>query len=58
MRQYHVYFVDPTGQSSVRPEALDCVDDAEAKSKARALIDGKDVELWEGARLVELFPHK
>ena len=58
MPQYRVYFVGRTGQSSVRPEALDCVDDAEAKTKARQLIDGDDVELWEGARLVELFPHK
>ena len=58
MPQYRVYFVDRTGKSSVRLEALDCVDDEQAKKEARQLIDGNDLELWDGPRLVELFPHK
>ena len=30
----------------------DCADDAEATAKAKRLVDGHDVELWSGNRLV------
>jgi hypothetical protein len=33
-------------------EPLVCVDDAEATKKAQRLIDGHDVELWSGDRMV------
>jgi hypothetical protein len=33
-------------------KALNCADDAEAIAKAKPLVDGHDVELWSGERLV------
>jgi hypothetical protein len=33
-------------------EPLICADDAEAIAKAKRLVDGHDIELWSGARLV------
>lgn len=56
MSRYFVQFVNLFGQTSVWPEALDCSDDAEAVTRARALVGAQDVKLWEGRRLVELIP--
>jgi hypothetical protein len=58
MSRYNIHFVSRNGQTSVQPEFLNCVDDAQAKEKARLLVDIYDVELWEGGRLVDMFPHK
>jgi len=33
-------------------KALNCADDAEAIATAKPLVDGHDVELWSGDRLV------
>jgi hypothetical protein len=56
MSRYFVQFVNLFGQTSVWPEPLDCSDDAQAVTRARALVGAQDVELWEGRRLVEVFP--
>lgn len=58
MSRYFVQFVNLFGQTSVWPEALDCSDDAHAVERARALVGSEDVELWEGRRLVAVFPRK
>jgi hypothetical protein len=58
MSRYFIRFVNLAGQTSVWPESLDCVDDAQAVTRARALVGCEDVELWEGHRLVEMFPRK
>jgi hypothetical protein len=34
-----------------------CPDDETAKEHARQLIDGHDVELWQGDRKIEAFKH-
>jgi hypothetical protein len=39
-------------------DSLDCADDAEAIEKTKRLVDGHDVELWSGPRLVILQSHK
>jgi hypothetical protein len=36
----------------IRFEPLRCANDAEAIEKAERLLDGHDVELWSGERLV------
>ena len=54
MPEYRVYVVGLDGhfRSSV---ALECADDAEAKDKARQLMDGYDLELWQRDRKIAMF---
>jgi hypothetical protein len=51
MPDYRAYIIGIDGHF-VDFEPLVCTDDAEATEKAKRLVDGHDVELWEGARLV------
>jgi hypothetical protein len=37
---------------------LECIGDAETMKEAEQLVDGHDVELWQGARKVAAFQHK
>ncbi len=39
-------------------EPMICSDDSEAISKARRMVDGHDIELWNGDRLVIRLEHK
>jgi hypothetical protein len=39
-------------------EPLVCRDDGEALAKDKRLVDGHDVELWSGARLVIRISHE
>jgi hypothetical protein len=55
--EYRVFTVGRDGHfNSVEP--LTCADDAEAIEQAKRLVDGHDVELWTGARLVIRLRHK
>jgi hypothetical protein len=58
MSVYRVYFVDADGHIYQPPEIIKCANDQEATEKARQFIDGKDIQIWEKARLVARFPHK
>jgi hypothetical protein len=51
MAEYRAYFVGIDGHF-VGYEPLVCVDDGEAIIKAKRLVDGHDVELWSGERMV------
>jgi hypothetical protein len=51
MTEYRAYAVGIDGHI-VSFEALVCADDVEAIDKAKRLIDGYDIELWSGDRLV------
>jgi hypothetical protein len=51
MVDYRVYRVGSDGHF-VGYEPLICRDDAEAIEKAKRLVDGHDIELWSGPRLV------
>ena len=57
MPEYRVYIIGSDGhfQSAV---PLDCADDFEAKEKAKRLVDGHDVELWQRVRKIARFDHK
>ncbi len=56
MPEYRAYIVGLDGHF-VDFEPLVCTDDAEATQKATRLVDGHDVELWEGGRLVVVLQH-
>jgi len=56
MPEYRAYMI---GQDGYFYESvpLDCADDAEAKEKAKQLVDGHDIELWERDCKVAAFNH-
>lgn len=56
MPEYRAYIVGSDGHF-VDFEPLVCTDDAEATEKAKRLVNGHDVELWEGGRLVVVLQH-
>jgi hypothetical protein len=51
MGEYRAYTVGVDGHF-IRFGPLVCRDDADAIEKAKRLMDGHDVELWSGERLV------
>jgi hypothetical protein len=57
MPQYHAYIIRSDGefQNSV---PLECPDDAVACKKAKQLVDGHHVELWQLTRKIATFDHK
>ncbi|BAL07322.1 MULTISPECIES: hypothetical protein [Bradyrhizobium] len=54
MADYRAYILSPDGHVQFRVD-LDCPDEAQARAKAKLLVDGFDVELWELDRLIERF---
>jgi hypothetical protein len=56
MTGYRVYVIGIDGHF-LRAIELVCPDDESAKEYARQLIDGHDLELWQGDRKVEAFKH-
>ncbi len=57
MALYRVYTLEYDAHISRPAQIIECADDAEAVEKTRQLRDGKDLELWDGGRLVARFPH-
>ena len=51
MAEYRAYTVGRDGHF-IAAKALTCADDAEAIDAAKPLVDGHDIELWSGDRLV------
>jgi hypothetical protein len=51
MPEYRAYIVDADGHFQGF-EPLVCADDSEAIENAKSLVDGCDIELWNGPRLV------
>ena len=56
MVDYRAY-VFTEGRISKRIDLI-CEDDNAANDQARPLVDGQDVELWAGQRLVTRWDHK
>lgn len=54
MPYYRAYIMDDQGHI-LKPVELHCEDDEEAKEKARQLVDGHDVELWQLGRKISVF---
>jgi len=57
MTEYRAYAVGIDGHF-IGYEPLICADDGEAIHKAKSLVDGHDIELWCGERLVTRLEHK
>jgi hypothetical protein len=57
MADYRVYVIGSDGHF-YRSVPLDCPNDAEAAERAREILDGHDVELWQLDRKVARFAHK
>jgi hypothetical protein len=57
MVDYEAYTVGEDGHF-VCYQPMKCADDAEAIEKAKRMIEGHDVELWSGPRLVILISHQ
>jgi hypothetical protein len=57
MAEYRAYIIGADG-SFVRAIELVCPDDDSARECARQLVDGYDVELWQGDRHVAKYDHK
>lgn len=54
MPAYRAYIVGLHGQC-IRAVEIDCVDDDAAIARAKHLIDGRDVELWQMDRPIARF---
>jgi hypothetical protein len=54
MKRYRAFVLSFEG-SVVSVVELDCADDAEAMMRAKALVENRPVELWEGARRIARF---
>ncbi|GAC1344471.1 MAG: hypothetical protein NVSMB20_20160 [Bradyrhizobium sp.] len=57
MPEYRAYIVGIDGRF-VRAVELLCPDDDSAKEYAQNLVDGHDVELWQGKCQIARFQHK
>ena len=55
--EYRVYILDADGHI-IGCVPLICRDDVEARVKAERLVNGHDIELWNGARRVIRFSRK
>ena len=54
MHAYRAYLIGHDGHIVSRVDLL-CQDDQSAKDKAKQLVDGHDVELWDGAKKIAVF---
>ncbi len=56
VNEYRAYIIGPDGHVLRRVD-LFCADDDAAKERARALVDGHDIELWQLDRRITEFKH-
>lgn len=57
MSSYRIYILDSGNHIQGPPKIVECDSDQEALQQAQAMVDGRDVELWDGNRLVARLPH-
>jgi hypothetical protein len=57
MAEYRAYIIGADGRF-LRAVELVCPDDDSAKEYARQLVDGHDVELWQGDRHVAKYQYQ
>jgi hypothetical protein len=58
MPDYRAYKIKPDGHIDGVPTIITCDDDQAAIEKTKSLVDGKDIELWDGTRLVTMMRAK
>jgi hypothetical protein len=56
MQEYRAYIMGPDGHVHKRVD-LRCSDESEAIVRAKQLVDGHDVELWQLDRLIRSVKH-
>jgi hypothetical protein len=54
---YRIYRVDKEGHIRSPPQQIERDDDAAAIEHAKTLLDGRDLEVWEGPRRVIILRH-
>lgn len=54
MQEYHAYLISSDGRFENRV-GLYCEDDDTAKERAKQLVNGCAIELWQGNRKIALF---
>ena len=52
MPLYRVYTLSKSDHIERRPSIVTCANDQEAIERAKSLMDGHDIELWDGVRFV------
>ena len=57
MQDYRAYLLDEDGHIIRRVDMV-CPDELAASEHARQLVDGHDVELWQGAKKLATFKHR
>jgi hypothetical protein len=57
MSDYRAFYVGAHGNFE-ESKALDCDNDRAALASAKKLLDGKDIEVWDGVRKIARLPHK
>jgi hypothetical protein len=57
MQDYRAFVLGPDGHVTSRVD-LWCTDEADAKERAKQLVDGHDVELWHRDHKIATFRHR
>lgn len=57
MQEYRAYAMGQDGHIVSRIDIV-CRDEIAAKERAKALVDGHDIELWHGDRVIAKFRHE
>ena len=52
MHHYRIYKTSDGNRVAGLPQVFTCSDDDEAISMAERVLDGQDIEVWQGAHLV------
>jgi hypothetical protein len=52
MSEYHFYFINERGHIDSPATVAECAQDDAAIREARKFLDSRDIEIWQGARLV------
>jgi hypothetical protein len=58
MAAYRIYLIDGKNHISKPPQIIECEGDEAAIAEATQYLDGHDLEIWDGARLVKRIPSK
>jgi hypothetical protein len=58
LREYRIYRLTTDGHIESPPDVIECEDDDDAFERARAQLNGNDIEIWLGERRVAVIKAK
>ena len=58
MPTYRLYLLDQDNHITGVPKVLACDSDEDAVERAKQIVDGHDVEVWQGSRLITVIKSK